>query len=39
MLERVCYFWLVRAGGGFKREPTVDTLATIFYEAIFGQRT
>ena len=38
MLERVCYFWVVRAGGGFKRDETIDTLATIWYEAIFGQR-
>jgi AcrR family transcriptional regulator len=39
MLERVCYFWIVRGdGAGFKREPTIDTLATIWYEAIFGQR-
>ncbi len=38
MLERVCYFWMVRAGTGFKRDETIDTLATIWYEAIFGQR-
>ena len=37
MLERVCYFWLVR-GGPFKKETVVDTLAAIWYEAIFGQR-
>ena len=39
MLERVCYFWLVRGGGaGFDRDETIDTLATIWFEAIFGQR-
>jgi AcrR family transcriptional regulator len=37
MLERFCYFWLVR-GGPFKRDVVVDTLAAIWYEAIFGQR-
>jgi AcrR family transcriptional regulator len=37
MLERVCYFWLVR-GGGFQRKVVVDTLTAIWYEAIFGQR-
>lgn len=37
MLERLSYFWLVR-GGAFKRETVVDTLAAIWYEAIFGQR-
>lgn len=37
MLERVCYFWLVR-GGGFQRDTLIDTLASIWYEAIFGQR-
>lgn len=37
MLERVCYFWLVR-GGGFRRKTVVDTLTAIWYEAIFGQR-
>lgn len=35
MLERLCYFWLVR-GPRFRREPAVDTLASILYEAIFG---
>lgn len=37
MLERVCYFWLVR-GGPMRREVVRDTLAAIWYEAIFGQR-
>jgi AcrR family transcriptional regulator len=37
MLERFCYFWIVR-GGPFKRDVVVDTLAAIWYEAIFGQR-
>ncbi|MGZ4144252.1 MAG: TetR/AcrR family transcriptional regulator [Actinomycetota bacterium] len=37
MLERFCYFWLVR-GGPFKRDVVVDTLAAVWYEAIFGQR-
>ena len=37
MLERLCYFWLVR-GGPFKRDVVVDTLAAIWYEAIFGQK-
>lgn len=35
MLERLCYFWLVR-GPRFHRDPAVDTLASILYEAIFG---
>jgi len=37
MLERVCYFWLVR-GGPFKRETVVDTISAIWFEATFGQR-
>lgn len=37
MLERICYFWMVRAGP-FERETVTDTLAAIWYEAIFGQR-
>jgi len=37
MLERVCYFWIVR-GGGFQRDVLVETLTAIWYEAIFGQR-
>jgi AcrR family transcriptional regulator len=37
MLERISFFWLVR-GAPFKREDVVDTLASIWYEAIFGQR-
>lgn len=36
MLERFCYFWLVR-GGEFKRDDVVDTLATVWHQAIFGQ--
>jgi AcrR family transcriptional regulator len=35
MLERFCYFWLVR-GADFHREQVVDTLAAIWHEAIFG---
>lgn len=38
MLERFCYFWLLRGPSGFKRAQVVDTLAAIWYEAIFGQR-
>jgi len=37
MLERFCYFWLVR-GGPFKRDVVIDTIAAIWYEALFGQR-
>jgi AcrR family transcriptional regulator len=37
MLERFCFFWLVR-GAPFKHEDVVDTLATVWYETIFGQR-
>ncbi len=37
MLERVCYFWLVR-GGPFKRDVVVDTLTAIWYGAVFGRR-
>lgn len=35
MLERFCYFWIVR-GADFKRDQVVDTLAAIWHEAIFG---
>jgi AcrR family transcriptional regulator len=38
MLERFCYFWIVR-GAPFKRDVVVDTIASVWYEAIFGQRT
>lgn len=37
MLERFCYFWLVR-GAEFDRGQVIDTMATIWYEAIFGAR-
>jgi AcrR family transcriptional regulator len=37
MLERFCYFWLVR-GAPFKRDVVIDTIAAIWYEALFGQR-
>jgi AcrR family transcriptional regulator len=37
MLERFCYFWMVR-GAPFKRDVVIDTLAAIWYEALFGQR-
>jgi AcrR family transcriptional regulator len=36
MIERLCYFWLVR-GAPFGREETVDTLTAIWYEAMFGR--
>jgi AcrR family transcriptional regulator len=35
MLERVCYFWLVR-GADFDHEQGVETLTTLCYQAIFG---
>ena len=35
MLERFCYFWIVY-GGPFPREGSVDTLTSIWYQAIFG---
>jgi AcrR family transcriptional regulator len=35
MLERFCYYWLVR-GGGFNREDVVDTMAAIWHQGIFG---
>jgi AcrR family transcriptional regulator len=37
MIERLCYFWLVR-GGPFKRDTVIDTLTAIWYESVFGQR-
>lgn len=37
MLERLCYFWVVR-GAPFERATVVETLTAIWYEAIFGQR-
>lgn len=36
MLERFCYFWVVRAGG-FERRAAIDTLAAILHQGIFGQ--
>lgn len=36
MLERFCFFWLVR-GASFEREDVVSTFASIWYEAIFGR--
>ncbi len=35
MLERFCYYWLVR-GGGFNRDDVVDTMAAIWHQGIFG---
>ena len=35
MLERFCYYWLVR-GGGFNREDVLDTMAAIWHQGIFG---
>lgn len=35
MMERLCYYWLVR-GPRFRREPALDTLGAILYEGIFG---
>jgi len=35
MLERFCYYWLVR-GGGFARDDVVDTMAAIWHQGIFG---
>ena len=35
MLERFCYYWLVR-GGGFDREDVLDTMAAIWHQGIFG---
>ena len=35
MLERFCYYWLVR-GGSFDREDVVDTMAAIWHQGIFG---
>ncbi len=35
MLERVCYFMMVR-GAGLDHEAAVDTLTTLCYQAIFG---
>jgi AcrR family transcriptional regulator len=36
MLERLCYYWLVR-GAEFKRDDVVDTLAAIWHQGIFGE--
>lgn len=36
MLERLCYYWLVR-GAEFDREDVVDTLAAIWHQGIFGE--
>jgi AcrR family transcriptional regulator len=35
MLERFCYYWLVR-GGSFNRDDVVDTMAAIWHQGIFG---
>ena len=35
MLERFCYYWLVR-GGGFNRDEVVETMAAIWHQGIFG---
>ena len=35
MIERFCYFWVVYRGP-FPREGSIDTLAAIWYQAIFG---
>lgn len=35
MLERFCYYWLVR-GGGFDRGEVVETMAAIWHQGIFG---
>ena len=35
MIERFCFFWVVY-GGPFPREGSVDTLTSIWYQAIFG---
>lgn len=35
MLERFCYYWLVR-GGEFRRQEVTSTLAAIWHQAIFG---
>ncbi|MCA1831179.1 MAG: TetR/AcrR family transcriptional regulator [Actinomycetota bacterium] len=36
MLERICYYWLVR-GAEFDRAEFVDTLAAIWHRGIFGE--
>ncbi len=36
MLERFCYYWLVR-GADLKRQDVVETLAAIWHQGIFGQ--
>lgn len=36
MLERICYYWLVR-GADFNRKDFVDTLAAIWHQGIFGE--
>jgi AcrR family transcriptional regulator len=36
MLERLCYYWLVR-GAEFDRDDVVDTLAAIWHQGIFGE--
>ena len=35
MLERFCYYWIVR-GGSFDRDEVVDTMAAIWHQGIFG---
>jgi AcrR family transcriptional regulator len=37
MLERFCYFWLVRGGADLRRADVVETLAAIWHQGIFGQ--
>ena len=35
MIERFCYYWLVR-GADFKRSDVAETMAAIWHQAIFG---
>lgn len=35
MIERFCYYWLVR-GADFKRSEVAETMAAIWHQAIFG---
>ena len=35
MIERFCYYWLVR-GADFKRSEVAETMAVIWHQAIFG---
>lgn len=36
MLERFCYYWIVR-GGGFNRDEVTETMAAIWHQGIFGE--